>query len=94
LLYVHDCTWNCSCRNIFTDGLLKINDLTIVVASVSSRAPKSRHLTRAWRYSMRSAVIGSILAARLAGMKPAKAANNESTRMAPPSVKGSYVLTP
>jgi hypothetical protein len=39
-----------------------------------------------FRYSVRKAFIGSMLAARLAGMKPAKAA---STNTAPASVSGS-----
>ena len=46
-------------------------------------------LSSSFNHSILSAFIGSMLAARLAGMKPANAADAESTNTAPMSVSGS-----
>src|SRR5438309_760685 len=61
--------------------------------SLDGRKRPAPHVTR-FRlgradHSVRRALIGSILAARRAGMNPARAAKAESTRTAPPSVRGS-----
>ena len=45
-------------------------------------------------HSVRSAFIGSMLAARRAGMNPATAANSASTSVAVTSANGSYARTP
>ena len=61
-----------------------------VVCSLVSWTGGGGHPRLVVLYSMRRACIGSMLAARRAGMNPARAAKAESTSTATDNVSGSY----